>query len=284
MQKIDFLVPGFSKCGTTTLCAHLSRHPDIFISEPKEPNFFSSDNYENSWLSYETLFSRSRSGQLLGEGSTSYTTHEYEKVARERILRHFPGIKLIFIARDPFKRIESSYREFHHSGPSYGLDAPYGLAAALKQLPIILQDSCYWRRINNYRHHMPEENIHVVFLEELKADPEIIIKSCFEFLGVDSTLPIDSLELQLNTGSKKLYDTKVLRKLRNNPHTGLKLARIPIDTQNNLFKALGLRRTFRQAIEWDEDTLTSVKNTLKEDIAQFLHHYGKTIEFWPGFR
>jgi hypothetical protein len=284
MHKIDFLVPGFSKCGTTTLCALLSRHQDIFISKRKEPNFFSSEDYGNSWLAYQALFSDSSGGQLLGEGSTSYTTHEFEKIARERILTHYPDIKLIFIARDPLKRIESSYREYHHSGPRYGLDAPYGLEAAFRQNPSILRDTCYWKRICNYRDHMPEENIHVIFLEDLKSDPEGIMKSCFEFLGVDTTAQSGSIELQLNTASTKLYDTRILRKLRTSPSTGFKLARIPVATQNMIFRALGLRRPFKRAIEWDKETLTETGNTLREDNIQFLHHYGKTQEIWPGMQ
>ena len=35
----NFLVIGAQKCGTTALCAVLGRHPDVFMTEPKEPLF-----------------------------------------------------------------------------------------------------------------------------------------------------------------------------------------------------------------------------------------------------
>lgn len=40
----DFCVVGAMKSGTTTLCAILDEHPDIYISKPKEPLFFDRDD------------------------------------------------------------------------------------------------------------------------------------------------------------------------------------------------------------------------------------------------
>jgi len=45
MIRIDFLIPGFSKCGTTTLCALLAQHPSIYMPELKEPWYFSSTDF-----------------------------------------------------------------------------------------------------------------------------------------------------------------------------------------------------------------------------------------------
>jgi Sulfotransferase domain len=284
MQPLNFLVPGFSKCGTTTLCALLSQHPDIFISDPKEPRFFSTDHYDRNWHSYQALFKPSRPGQQLGEGSTSYSTEHREVLSRERILKHYPDIKLIFIARDPRKRIESSYREFHHSGPNYGLNTPFTIAQALKELPVILRDSCYWERICNYRNYMPEENIHVVFLEQLQQNPQKTLETCFRFLNVDcATAPI-SPQLILNAGSEKYYDTRLLRTLRTNPHTGFKLAKIPVRLQHRLLCVLGLRRPFRRALEWDSEAHLIAQEALSDDIRLFLRHYDEGGELWPTMR
>jgi len=42
-MKPTFLVIGAAKAGTTSRCARLGSHPDVFISEPKETNFFAYD-------------------------------------------------------------------------------------------------------------------------------------------------------------------------------------------------------------------------------------------------
>jgi hypothetical protein len=69
MVRIDFLVLGFGKCGTTTLCALLAQHPEIYIPALKEPRYFSADDFEAR--DYCQHFVPAQEGQRLGEGSVS---------------------------------------------------------------------------------------------------------------------------------------------------------------------------------------------------------------------
>ena len=39
----DFILIGAMKCGTTTLAGQLAAQDGVFITTPKEPNFFSDD-------------------------------------------------------------------------------------------------------------------------------------------------------------------------------------------------------------------------------------------------
>ena len=66
--NVQFFVPGFSKCGTTTFCSLLGDHPEIFIPQCKEPNFFAMA-YRRGWDWYTDLFEGS-DGRMCGEGST----------------------------------------------------------------------------------------------------------------------------------------------------------------------------------------------------------------------
>src|SRR3972149_1617207 len=129
-MKLDFVVPGFSKCGTTTLCSLLGEHPDIFIPAMKEPNFFVKW-YGNGWDWYEGLFVQARADQLWGDGSTGYSTTRIIDLSCRRILEHFPDTKFIFIARNPVKRLESSFREFHHSGYKVRAEASDDIGSTL---------------------------------------------------------------------------------------------------------------------------------------------------------
>ena len=57
MAKPSFLVIGAAKCGTTTLCSLLSRHPDVFVHPEKELNFFCFDElYDRGFAWYASLF------------------------------------------------------------------------------------------------------------------------------------------------------------------------------------------------------------------------------------
>ena len=70
----DFLIIGAMKCGTSTLQAQLARQPGVFMSTPKEPNYFSDDEvHAQGQARYEGLFSGAAEGDLTGEASTHYT-------------------------------------------------------------------------------------------------------------------------------------------------------------------------------------------------------------------
>ncbi len=67
--KLSLIVPGLSKCGTSTLCAMLAQHPQIAFSNPKEPLFFCNSDYENLWSYYFSVFPPPNDRLVFGEGS-----------------------------------------------------------------------------------------------------------------------------------------------------------------------------------------------------------------------
>ena len=57
IHRPDFIVIGAMKSATTTLHEQLARQPGVFMSRPKEPNFFSDDAiYARGWGWYSSLF------------------------------------------------------------------------------------------------------------------------------------------------------------------------------------------------------------------------------------
>ncbi len=279
MIKIDFLVPGFSKCGTTTLCAMLAQHPGIYIPELKEPWYFSSKDFPRKQADYIQHFSPALPGQLLGEGSVSYSDSTMEDVSIARIRDNNPGCRFIFIARNPLHRIESSYREMHHSGVKFGLNAPYGMAECLDVFPQMIVDSLYFERISKYVDAFGGEAILVLFLEDLRSQPQREMQRCFRHLGVDSSFRAVE-ELRLNEGSSKLYDTRVLRRLRTWHWSGFKLAKLSPEAQDRVLRPLGLRRPFNKPVHWDQRSLALVRERILPDSLRFLEAWGKPADFW----
>lgn len=280
MVKIDFLIPGFSKCGSTTLCALLWQHPDIFIPGVKEPWYFSAERYEERAGEYNELFADARETQKLGEGSVSYSGYRTEAVSIRRIREHNPQCRFIFIARNPLRRIESSFREMHHSGVQFGIDAPYSLGECMTVLPAMVRDSCFFERISAYVEGFGEEAILVLFLEDLIKEPVAELTRCFTHLGVDPGFAVD-VDIHLNRGSTKLYDSRLLRYMRNRPATGLRLAKIDPRTQDKFLRPIGLRRPFgKQPITWDEQARSRLEKTVIPDSRRFLEAYGKPADFW----
>jgi hypothetical protein len=101
MSRPDFLIIGAMKSGTSTLAAQLSEQAGIFMTTPKEPNFFSDDDVYAQGLIGTRPCSTPRPGDLKGEASTHYTklpTYP-ETVARAR---RAGGPRLVYMIRNPW--------------------------------------------------------------------------------------------------------------------------------------------------------------------------------------
>ena len=72
-----FLVIGAMKAGTTSLYHYLRDHPQVFMPETKEVNFFNPRrNWHRGMTWYEEQFSAAPPGTVaVGEASTSYTKY-----------------------------------------------------------------------------------------------------------------------------------------------------------------------------------------------------------------
>ena len=280
MQKpeVNFFVPGFSKCGTTTFCSLLADHSEIFIPKIKEPCFFA-HAWPRGWDWYAKHFEGSEN-KVAGEGSTFYTAKTSEDAAADKILEFYPDAKFIFIARDPITRIESSYREHHHSGHLYGVHVPLDLEKTLREFPNIIDDTSYWSRLNAYRKRFDDSRIHILFFEDLIRNQQQELEKCFEFLGVDPKVEISGSDRKLNPGSKKCYDTDLMRWFRTNQPASMawkvipKKMRLAMET-NSMF-----RKPFDKAIQWPSSALDYTLEKLESEAKSFLEFTGKPADFW----
>src|SRR5262249_35664572 len=103
-------VIGAMKSATTTLHEQLARQPGLFMSRPKEPNFFSDDeNYARGWAWYSSLFRQAGMTDLRGESSMHYTKRPTYPRTIDRMTRDLPRLKLIYVMRHPIDRLISQY-------------------------------------------------------------------------------------------------------------------------------------------------------------------------------
>jgi hypothetical protein len=109
-MKVNFLIVGTQKGGTTALATFLAQHPNIYMPLIKEIHFFDNDtNFKNKQIDYNlyhNYFSPNINQTVIGEATPIYM---YWKPATKRIFEYNPNIKLIFLLRNPTERAYSQY-------------------------------------------------------------------------------------------------------------------------------------------------------------------------------
>ena len=112
----NLIIIGGLKCGTTSIHHYLGLHPEIQMSKPKELNFFVGElNWDLGLDWYASRFDNRF--KVRGESSPHYTNlPRFEGVA-ERIREHCPDARLLYMVRDPIKRILSHW--VHATGAGY---------------------------------------------------------------------------------------------------------------------------------------------------------------------
>lgn len=108
-RRIDFIIIGAQKAGTTALFDHLSDDPSLSLSEVKEVHFF--DNEAVDWAApdygaYHAQFDWSDQ-RIRGEATPIYI---YWPRSLERIAAYRPDVKLILMLRNPVERAWSHWR------------------------------------------------------------------------------------------------------------------------------------------------------------------------------
>ena len=277
MNTPDFIVIGASKCGTSTLRNYLAKHPDIFMIT-KEIQFFSCDEIYAKGLSwYESLFETEQSSKLKGEVSNRYSMKEVYPKSVKRIMEYAPDVKLIYCVREPMSRIQSYWLEKRTHG---GESVHYDFNTAVKTNRDKLVDSAnYWQQINAYRSVFSDDQIHVVFFEDLIEKPHEVMRQCFSFLGVSADIFSLNEKLHLGATSGRAVPRNSLSKLRQYKIFRTLVKFIPLSIRH-LLKTKILFKKVSGKPEWNEENRLWVRSVLRSDLLKFLNQYGKTSNFW----
>lgn len=208
-----FLIIGAAKAGTTALYMYLNQHPQIFMSEKKEPHFFSFENTpitfrgprdEQAWKklavteldAYQALFHNVTDHIALGEASTNYLY--YHQQTAPRIKHYIPYVKLIAVLRNPVDRAYSAYlhRRSEFREPcavfSEALDAePERINAGWGPSAHYFRGGLYYEALRTYFDLFDADQRRVYLYDDLVENPHGMVRDIFEYLGVDGQFQPD---------------------------------------------------------------------------------------------
>ncbi len=176
---VDFIIVGAMKCATSTLHEQLAAQPGIFMSDPKEPCFFSNDEvWANGLDWYENLFAQARPGELRGESSTHYTKLPTYPHTISRMVEHVPDAKLIYVMRHPLDRLVSQY--IHQWTER---EIVCDLNQAVSQHPELISYSQYHAQLAPFFEQYGKEKILPIFVNQLKQRPQATLERVCDFIS-----------------------------------------------------------------------------------------------------
>jgi len=104
-----FMIVGGQKCGTTSMHNWLDQHPNICMSNPKEPKFFEIDYWKNSYWYESIYFVHKPINQFYGEARVQNILVKY---VPDRIEEYNPDTKIVIMIRNPIDRFISAWNHF----------------------------------------------------------------------------------------------------------------------------------------------------------------------------
>lgn len=199
-RKVDFIVVGVQKAGTTALYFYLRDHPQICMAKVKEVHFFDRDDlFGCGWkrvkslreLIYHSYFPSVGKGCLVGEATPSYM---YHPMAIPRIWEYNPKIKLLAVLRNPIERAYSHWNMERQRGKE---TLPF-LSAIEKEnerlrkaLPrpnlaySYLDRGFYTEQIRRLWRFFCQEQVLFIKHDDLLNRPNEVMNTVFDFLGVE---------------------------------------------------------------------------------------------------
>jgi Sulfotransferase family len=211
MSLPDFLIIGAPKAGSTALYSALDLHPQLFLSTPKEPKYFLTNEQRperkhhrgpgdahsrQEWIwreaEYRRLFDAAPPHTLRGESTPFYL---WQRSAHQRLSAVVPDAKLIAIIRDPVDRAYSNWTHLRSDGLEP--EADFAHACALEEQRVSRGWAPFWRyqglgrygeQFQHLFRYFPREQVYVLRYRKLIDHPSHTLDNIARFLGVEPGL------------------------------------------------------------------------------------------------
>lgn len=279
MEKPNFLGIGGVKCGSTWLAECLRDHPQIFVSSPKELNYFGKKDENTPLEWYLSHFVGSGGYKAVGEFSPGYLMRPS---ACARIREELGRIKTIVILRNPVDQFLSHVKMYVKNGhfppvEAFDMDA---LDRVTAEKHALLTHGKSHDSLEKCLDLFGEENVFVLINEESRKDPKRAVASVYRYLEVDEQFVPYSLNKKVSPGIIPRFQfLETLRRsvyaylAERNPEAINKIKRMGIA---ELYRKINNRGDFEVATE----ALDYLSDYYREDVLKLERLLERDLSCW----
>jgi hypothetical protein len=226
MRKPNLFIVGAPESGTTALHEYLKEHPDIFMSDYKEPHYFGSDlsgprmmQFRGREYRYLMLFARATDERWVGESSIWSL---YSSRAAREIHAYDSRAAIIIMLRSPVEVSYSLFYQARYTGNEVltsfeqALDMEAERRAGRSMPPrshthhgLYYTTVCqYYEQVKRYFDIFGRDAVHVIIYDDFRADTAAEYRRTLEYLDVDPAFTTDfrlvntSKQVQMPTAQK----------------------------------------------------------------------------------
>ena len=294
MNLPNLLIVGAAKSGTTSLHNYLKQHPEIFMSNHKEPHFLINKEIGENRIpkgvkklnEYSSLFDGSDTFKYRGESSAMYL--QFPNIAIKNIKKYLEkDLKIIIMLRNPIDRAFSGYQHVKR----FNVDEELTFAQALdvcedryfKQTSLTpatryIHIGMYYDFVKKFMHSFSGQ-VHVIIYDDFITDTQNELSKVFSFLKVKK-IDVNITEKYMvggwkwknrffkNTFMKKSFLKKIIKII-----APFKFLRIFL---NDLFKYLFTMPDDKM----DISIRKKLQNIYKNDVVNLSKLLNRDLNFW----
>jgi len=222
--RVEFIIIGVQKGGTTALFDYLSDEPGVSLSRAKEVHFFDDESVDWSAPDYGRYHARfdPEARELHGEATPIYV---YWPNSLERIAAYNPAVRLILLLRDPVERAWSHWRmEFARGAETrpFGWCIREGRARLLEAEPwghhrefSYVERGFYGEQVERLYGLFDPAQVLILKSVDLRAEPNAVLGQVNRFLGLAPPAPVTPRDVHVGQEMDGLEpeDVAFLRRL-----------------------------------------------------------------------
>ena len=298
--RLNLLLVGAARSGTTALISDLGRHPDVFVTDPKETHFFAyagsqptfTGPGDDEMIARELVVDPSSLADLVMPGSNKAlrvegsvsTLYQYSR-SMENIARHAdPDVRIIVLLRAPAERAFSSYLYLVGRGYETAPDFLSGLELEDERVADGWHHLWHYRRMSRYGEQLTafvdffgRERIFIGLHEDYEHDPAAFVGSILEFSGLDPAALSLRRRVDVNRGGvpRSKAVAAGMAAARSSPHLKRVVRRVSTQQFRERIRSANLDRP-----SMPQSVRHMLRDEFEDDTAVVEQLIGRSLDSW----